>query len=103
MKAIPLMLVVSSLSILAGCGDKTLALGEQVYKGTCIACHAQGINGAPMFGNKKMWAKRIGQGIPTLADHAYNGYGLMPARGGNMDLTKEEIEAAVTYMVAQVQ
>jgi cytochrome c5 len=103
MKHIVVLCLVGSLSLLTGCGDKTLALGKEVYEGTCIACHAQGLNGAPMFGNKKMWAKRIGQGIPTLVEHASQGYGLMPAKGGNMDLTDEEIEAAIRYMLAQVE
>jgi cytochrome c5 len=88
---------------LTACGDPVMKLGEEVYNGTCIACHAQGLNGAPVFGNEKMWGKRIPQGIPTLVEHASNGYGLMPAKGGNMDLTTEEMTAAVTYMVAQIQ
>jgi cytochrome c5 len=97
------LLLASAVLSLTACGDPKMKLGEEVYNGTCIACHAQGLNGAPMFGNKKMWAKRITQGIPTLVEHASNGYGLMPAKGGNTDLTTEEIEAAITYMVAQVQ
>jgi cytochrome c5 len=103
MKAISLIGLVSVFACLSGCGDKTLALGEEVYKGTCIACHAQGINGAPILGNQKMWGKRLPQGIPVLVEHASNGYGLMPAKGGNTDLTKEQMTAAVTYMVSQVQ
>ncbi|MCM2680087.1 c-type cytochrome [Echinimonas agarilytica] len=77
--------------------------GELIVKGTCKVCHAQGINGAPIIGNKKMWGPRLGQGIPVLVEHASNGYGLMPAKGGNDALTKEEITAAVEYMVSQVQ
>jgi cytochrome c5 len=38
-----------------------------------------------------------------LVEHASQGYGLMPAKGGNMDLTDEEIEAAIRYMLAQVE
>jgi cytochrome c5 len=103
MKALSLIGLVSVLSCLSGCGDKTLALGEEVYKGTCIACHAQGINGAPILGNQKMWGKRLPQGIPVLVEHASNGYGLMPAKGGNIALTEEQMTAAVTYMVSRVQ
>jgi cytochrome c5 len=50
-----------------------------------------------------MWAKRLPQGIPVLVEHASNGYGLMPAKGGNMALTEQEMTAAVTFMVSQVQ
>lgn len=102
MKAMSLMIGISVSSLLSGCGDKTLALGETVYQGTCIACHAQGINGAPILGNRKMWVKRLPQGIPVLAEHATHGYGLMPAKGGNTQLTDEQISAAVSYMVSQV-
>lgn len=79
-----------------------LSQGEAVFKGTCKVCHAQGINGAPIVGNANMWEERVKQGIPILVEHASNGYGLMPAKGGNTDLTTEEITAAVTYMVEQL-
>ena len=76
--------------------------GERVFNQTCKVCHAQGINGAPIVGNKKMWAGRVEQGIPVLARHAINGFGLMPARGGNESLTEEQITQAVSYMVSRV-
>jgi cytochrome c5 len=100
------------LSVLAstfvGCGESAKApvapsSGEVIFMGTCRACHAQGINGAPIFGNKKMWAKRLPQGMPTLIEHATQGYGLMPAKGGNTDLSVEDISDAVNYMVAAVK
>ena len=98
-KRIALAIVV--VSGLSAC-EKEPSLGEVTYLGTCKTCHANGLNGAPIFGNKKMWSKRTGQGIPTLVEHASNGYGLMPAKGGNEALTTEEITAAVEYMVSQV-
>ena len=81
----------------------TPSIGEQVFNGTCKVCHAQGINGAPILGNKKMWQSRITKGVPTLIEHATNGFGLMPAKGGNTSLTDEEISAAVNFMVSKVQ
>ncbi|HEY7772744.1 MAG TPA: c-type cytochrome [Marinagarivorans sp.] len=77
--------------------------GELVFMGTCRVCHAQGTNGAPIYGNKKMWGKRITQGVPTLIEHAKQGYGLMPAKGGNTELSDQDIADAVRYMVAAVQ
>lgn len=103
------LLVLSVLAcVFAGCAKKEDAPvapsnGEIVFKGTCRVCHAQGINGAPIYGNKKMWGKRLPQGIPTLIEHATNGYGLMPAKGGNADLTSQDISDAVNYMVSAVQ
>lgn len=99
-------MVVCSLVVvinLAGCSDPRMELGEQVFNGTCVNCHVQGMNGAPILGNKKMWGKRLPQGVPTLIDHAINGFSLMPAKGGNPDLTDDQIAAAVEYMVSQVQ
>ncbi len=97
-----LALLLCVLVTATGC-EKKPSLGELTYQGTCKTCHANGLNGAPIFGNEKMWGKRIGQGIPTLIEHATNGYGLMPAKGGNTELSDEEISAAVNYMVSQVQ
>lgn len=77
--------------------------GELLVKKNCKVCHAQGINGAPIIGNNKMWDKRTGQGLAVLTEHAINGYGLMPAKGGKTDLTDDEIETAVKYMLSQLE
>lgn len=81
--------------------------GEEVYNTVCFACHAQGVAGAPMIGNKEAWAPRIEQGLDILAEHAINGFqgsaGLMPAKGGNPSLSDAEVRAAVEYMVSQSQ
>jgi cytochrome c5 len=95
--------VIGTVLMLTACGDPQLKLGEEVYSGTCIACHAQGINGAPILGNKKMWAKRAPQGEEVLLEHASQGYGLMPAKGGNTDLTDDEVAAAIKYMLSQLE
>jgi cytochrome c5 len=79
--------------------------GQQVYNAACIACHGNGIGGAPKTGDKAAWAARIGQGSSTLRDHAIKGFqgaaGVMPAKGGRIDLSDAEIIGAVDYMTAQ--
>jgi cytochrome c5 len=90
-------------SVLTGCGDPRLEMGEKVFNTTCVNCHMQAMNGAPILGNKKMWGKRLPQGVPALIQHAINGYSLMPAKGGNPDLNDDQVAAAVEYMVRQVQ
>ena len=82
--------------------DPVLVEGEQLYKSNCKVCHAQGINGAPIVGNAKMWAGRAGKGIPQLVANASNGFGLMPAKGGNDSLAESQIESVVTYMVSRI-
>lgn len=81
--------------------------GKQVYDMVCFACHADGIAGAPKLGDKALWGPRIAQGMDTLVNHAINGFqgstGVMPPKGGRMDLSDEDIKAAVSYMVDQAK
>jgi cytochrome c5 len=83
--------------------DPALVAGEAIVKANCFVCHAQGINGAPIIGNHKMWGPRAGQGLNTLVSHAMSGYGLMPAKGGNEELQEEDIRLAVGYMLSQLE
>lgn len=83
-----------------------LMTGAQVYNAVCIACHAApGLGGAPALGDGEAWAARIAQGAETLNEHALNGYsgetGLMPRKGGRLDLSDEEVIRAVEFMVEQ--
>jgi cytochrome c5 len=84
--------------------DPALAAGKAIVEKTCIACHGQGLNGAPILGNKKMWGKRLNQGEELLVSHAINGFAMemMPPKGGNPDLTDEEVRLAVRYMMSLV-
>jgi cytochrome c5 len=75
--------------------------GEEVFNGACVACHGAGIAGAPKMGDKALWAPRIAQGINTLYEHALKGFKGMPAKGGQVALSDEEVKAAVDYQVAK--
>ena len=81
--------------------------GQGVYDKACQACHNMGIAGAPKVGDAAVWADRVKQGMDTLNDHAINGYqgpnGVMPAKGGNMSLSDDEVKNAVAYMVESSQ
>lgn len=89
---------------LCACGkDPRLEKGEAIVLANCKVCHAQGINGAPILGNEKMWAPRLKQGHEVLVSHALSGYGLMPARGGKPNLSDEDISNAVLYMMSTVE
>ena len=72
--------------------------GEEVFNAVCTGCHTAGALGAPKFGDKGEWGKRIGQGYDTLVKHALEGIRQMPARGGSPDLSDLEIQRAVAYM-----
>lgn len=77
--------------------------GEQLYNTTCVACHGAGVAGAPKFGDKGAWAPRLGQGLAVLHKHALEGFqgkaGVMPPKGGRVDLADQSILNAVDYMV----
>jgi cytochrome c5 len=80
--------------------------GPQVFHAVCIACHGPpGLGGAPPLGDGDAWAPRIARGKDSLIDHALHGYsgstGIMPSKGGRVDLSDEEIIGAVEYMVEQ--
>ena len=81
--------------------------GKKVYEATCVACHAAGVAGAPKFGDKALWAPRIAQGVDTLYTHAIKGFqgkvGMMPPKGGSMNLSDADVKAAVDYMVAHAK
>ena len=79
--------------------------GEEVYTGTCIACHGKNgkgtVPGAPDFTKK--------DGVLTkpdsvLLDHITNGFQSdgalleMPAMGGNPDLSEEDISNVLAYI-----
>lgn len=73
--------------------------GEAIYNQACMACHMTGAAGAPIRGDGSAWAERMDKGMETLYDHALNGFNAMPARGGHMNLSDEEVQVAVDYLV----
>lgn len=115
MKSTTLMLCALTVIGLSACSDSTTETetttvaspGQTIWQANCAVCHQQGLGGAPVIGNQIQWKKRVEQGLPTLISHALNGYsgetGEMPPRGGNAQLTDQEVELAVTYMVSKVQ
>ena len=82
---------------------ETMMSGPQVYNSACLVCHGAGVGGAPILGDADAWTARIAQGNDTLYTNAIEGYtgeaGYMPAKGARMDLSDDEVRAAVDYMV----
>jgi cytochrome c5 len=75
--------------------------GKEIVQATCGACHGTGVAGAPKIGDKDAWAPRADQGMATLLDHSMNGYKGMPARGGNPNLSDDEMKNAVAYLLEE--
>ena len=78
-----------------------LGLGRWVFTQQCMNCHSTGVIGAPRFGKPADWSERLEQGLPALIEHAIEGHGQMPPKGGFERLTEREVAAAVAYLVDQ--
>jgi cytochrome c5 len=79
--------------------------GAEVFGQVCKTCHETGLAGAPKAGDKAAWGARIAEGEKTLVQHAIGGFqgktGVMPPKGGNPDLTDDEVHRAVVYLANQ--
>jgi cytochrome c5 len=75
--------------------------GQAVFEQVCVACHKEGLAGAPKLGDRKAWGPRIAQGFNVLVKHAINGFtgksGAMPPKGGG-SFEDVEVARAVAYM-----
>ncbi len=84
----------------AAAGPKS---GEEIYNGSCMACHATGAAGAPKLGDAAAWAPRIAKGMDSLVANATNGLNAMPPKGLCMACSDADLKAAIDYMVSQSQ
>jgi len=77
----------------------TTTAGEKVYQQACQICHEAGVAGAPMTGDASAWADRIAKGYDELVASAINGIGIMPPKGGQSQLSDEDVAAAVDFLI----
>ena len=96
---------VGNVVIAEASGPRGNLTGTEVYAQICKTCHEAGLAGAPKFGDKAAWGPRIAQGEKTLVQHAIAGFqgkaGVMPPKGGNADLTDDEVHRAVVHIANQ--
>jgi len=88
--------------------DARLKQGRAIWLGTCEACHANDVAGAPLVTDRKAWAPRLAKGREALYKSALGGLTgpkgtQMPPRGGNEKLTDDQVRSAVEYMMAIVR
>lgn len=81
-----------------------LDAGRQTWLAVCRECHANSLSDAPQVTDRAAWEKRSAAGREVLLGHALNGYSStgeseMPARGGNQELSDEQVAAALDYML----
>lgn len=123
-KAVPAIALGALVAVLAGCGGGgksepaggggaakgDVAKGQQVFAGTCSACHGQDAKGMPGLGKnlvtKSDWMKKqtddqliafVKQGRPA-SDPVNTTKVDMPPKGGNPSLTDEDITNVVAYI-----
>ncbi len=85
-------------------GDQ-LEQGRKLWLDNCKGCHAYGTAGAPVPTQATDWKQRVNKPRETLYVHAINGFfgpddTMMPERGGNPDLSDQQVKLAVDYMVS---
>lgn len=76
--------------------------GGDIYNRVCMACHETGAAGAPVRGDEDAWADRLDKGWDELLANSINGIGAMPPRGGNPNLSDDEVAASTAYLLEPV-
>lgn len=79
--------------------DKAARSGEQVVSYQCVLCHGPGMGGAPRIGDRRAWEKRLTAGEARLLRSVLEGRGAMPPNGGLADVSQQELQAAIDYMI----
>ena len=78
-----------------------------IYVTSCSWCHDAGNGGAPKIGDKEDWERRTSKGMAMVYANAITGYegatGIMPEKGSRQDLSDEDINKIVDYMVEASQ
>jgi cytochrome c5 len=74
---------------------------EMIYQQVCHVCHATGAGGAPLM-TAQDWGGRLDKSQSELIQSVIDGLGAMPPRAGRPDLTDEQIEVTVAYMLEQL-
>jgi cytochrome c5 len=90
-------------SLMMTASGAAIADGAATYQKACVACHMTGAAGAPKLEDKAAWTPRLAQGTDVLYNSVLKGKGAMPPKGGQAQLSDDEIKAAVDYMIAQTK
>ncbi len=105
------IIVPIAVALTAGIGSSTagnagdVVRGEEIYNGTCIACHGEkgkgALDGVPDFTKAD---GVLSQSDDALLSHMTNGFQSdgalleMPAFGGDPDLTEEDMANVLAYL-----
>ena len=73
---------------------------SKIYQRSCISCHTVPASTAPLVGFEAAWKPRLQQGMPTLVQHAKNGYKAMPPKGLCSDCSDLDLQKLIEFMAA---
>jgi len=77
--------------------------GSGVYASACAVCHDSGVGEAPVLGDAQAWSTRMESGRDSLIESVIIGKGVMPAKGGQTQLSDDEVTQAVDFMIQAVE
>ena len=80
-------------------GDTDPVIVEN-YATYCSACHSNKAIGAPVINDKEAWDEVLEKGIDEVYENGLNGINAMPPKGTAMDLTDEQFNKIVDYIVS---
>lgn len=76
--------------------------GRLIYQRACASCHDEGFNGAPRLAVPSDWVKLDALGADGYTQIAIAGIGIMPPRGGQPEMTDEQVRAAVDFILDEI-
>lgn len=76
---------------------------SKIYQRSCVSCHTAPASTAPLVGLADAWEPRLKQGMPTLVQHAKNGYKAMPPKGLCSDCSDLDLQKLIEFMAAPRQ
>ena len=79
--------------------NANISKAEKQYNDSCKLCHATDAMGAPAVGDADAWHTLMENGKDSILANAINGTGGMPPKGGNMDLSDEDVKSIVDFMI----
>ena len=79
--------------------NTNVSKAEKQYNDSCKLCHATDGMGAPAVGDASAWSSLMENGKEKILANAINGTGGMPPKGGNMDLSDEDVKSIVEFMI----
>lgn len=101
--ALCLTLLTLSTTVLAETPlTQRLQEGGAIYARSCASCHDSGTDGAPMLSHPEQWSERSELWEAVLFEHAREGFGKMPGKGGDSALSTADLDAAAEYIMSVV-